>query len=155
MELDTVINDLNQKITIQGVGVDKLEHKALMEVEKAFLTQYRPEKALIIYGTLAPGQPNHSKIEHIKGEWLKGSIKGKLVNEGWGAALGYFGFKHSPIYEQETIKAYILISDELADHWPYLDDFEGEGYRRILVKYDLENGAVGVGNIYAINDASH
>ena len=155
MELDAVINGLNQKITAQNTGAEKLDRNALTEAEKAFLEQYPPEKALIIYGTLAPTQPNHSKIEHIKGEWRKGSIKGTLVNEGWGAALGYFGFKHTAPEEQVTVPAYILISDELADYWPYLDDFEGEGYRRLLANYELENGEVGVGNIYAINEVPH
>jgi hypothetical protein len=33
-----------------------------------------------------------------------------------------------------------------------LDDFEGDGYRRILAKYELDNGETGVGYIYAINE---
>jgi gamma-glutamylcyclotransferase (GGCT)/AIG2-like uncharacterized protein YtfP len=134
------------------VGLEKLDHKELTEIEKAFIEKYKPGKAIIIYGTLAPDRPNHSKIQHIKGKWLKGIVKGKLVNEGWGAELGYYGFRHSHIDEQENIDAYILFSDELVDNWPYLDEFEGDGYRRILAKFELENGEVGAGNIYAINE---
>lgn len=33
-----------------------------------------------------------------------------------------------------------------------LDEFEGSGYKRILAKFELNNGEVGVGNIYALND---
>jgi hypothetical protein len=66
--------------------------------------------------------------------------------------LGYYGFKHSSLDEQENIEAFILFSDELVNNWTYLDEFEGDGYRRILAKFELENGEVGVGNIYAIND---
>jgi hypothetical protein len=66
--------------------------------------------------------------------------------------LGYFAFKHSQIDEQENIEAYILFSDELVDNWSSLDEFEGDGYKRILAKFELENGEVGVGNIYALND---
>lgn len=154
MELDIIIEELNEKILSIGVSLDKLDYKELTEVEKTFIEKYRPEKSIIIYGTLAPNRPNHSKIEHIKGKWLKGIVKGKLVNEGWGAELGYFGFKHSHIDEQENIEAYILLSDQLVDNWSYLDEFEGDGYRRIIAKYELDNGDVGIGNIYAINDAS-
>lgn len=154
MELDTIIKELNKKMTSQGVSLEKLDYKDLPEVERAFIEKYKPGKSLIIYGTLAPNRPNHSKIEHIKGKWLKGIVKGKLANEGWGAELGYFGFKHSNIDEQENIEAYILFSDELVDNWSYLDEFEGDGYKRILAKYKLDNGEVGIGNIYAINDTS-
>lgn len=152
MEIDTLIKDLNVIITSQGKGVDKIDKVDLTVAEKQFLNEYKPQKSIIIYGTLAPNRPNHSKIEHINGKWIKGVVKGKLVKEGWGAELGYYGFKHSSIDEQENIEAFILFSDELVNNWTYLDEFEGDGYRRILAKFELENGEVGVGNIYAIND---
>lgn len=152
MELDTLIQNLNQKITAQGVGIEKLGDKDLTAAERDLIAQYNPERSLIIYGTLAPNRPNHSKIEHIKGKWLKGIVKGKLVNDGWGAELGYFGFKHASIEEQVHIEAYILFSDELGNNWANLDAFEGAEYQRILAQFELENGEIGVGNIYALNE---
>lgn len=154
MEIDTITKALNKKIILKGVSVEKLNNKDLTEVEKAFLNKYKPQQSLIIYGTLAPNRPNHSKIEHINGTWMKGLIKGKLVKEGWGAELGYFAFKPAALEEQEHIDAFILFSNELATNWAYLDEFEGDGYRRILAKFELDNGEVGVGNIYAINHAN-
>ncbi len=151
MNIDTVIKDLNKKIVSQGVSVEKLDKEDLTAIEKTFIHKYQLQQSLIIYGSLAPNRPNHSKIEHINGKWVKGFIKGKLVKEGWGTALGYFGFKPSSLEEQETIEAYLFFSDELAHHWAYLDEFEGDGYRRILAKFELHNGEIGVGNIYAIN----
>jgi hypothetical protein len=62
--------------------------------------------------------------------------------------LGYFGFKHSSLEEQENIEAYVFFSDELVDNWTYLDEFEGNEYRQILAKFELDNGEIGVGNIY-------
>ncbi len=152
MEIDILIKHLNKKITSQGLSVEKLSNEDLTEIEEPFLNKYKPQQTIIIYGTLAPNRPNHSKIEHINGKWIKGIIKGKLVEEGWGAELGYFGFKHSSLDEQENIEAYILFSNELVDNWTYLDEFEGDGYIRILAKFELDNGEVGVGNIYAINN---
>ena len=152
MEIDTLIKDINIIITSQDKGVDKIDKVDLTVAEEQFLKEYKPQKSIIIYGTLAPNRPNHSKIEHINGKWIKGVVKGKLVKEGWGAELGYYAFKHSSIDEQENIEAFILFSDELVNNWAYLDEFEGDGYRRILAKFELENGEVGVGNIYAIND---
>lgn len=155
MEFDTLIQHLNQKITVQDVGIEKLDNQDLTPAERDFIAQYNPDKFLIIYGTLAPNKPNHSKIEHIKGKWLKGIVKGRLVNAGWGAELGYFGFKHAPIEEQVHIEAYILFSDELVDNWDHLDAFEGAEYQRVLALFELENREIGVGNIYALNDKRH
>jgi gamma-glutamylcyclotransferase (GGCT)/AIG2-like uncharacterized protein YtfP len=150
MELDTIVENLNKKMTSQGVDIDNLDD--LTEVEKDFIEKYTPQQSLIVYGTLAPNRPNHSKIEHIKGEWHKGIVKGKLVKEGWGAALGYFGFKNAPPEEQENIEAYMLVSKALTDHWPFLDAFEGPEYKRTLVKFEWANGEISVGYIYSIND---
>ncbi len=46
---------------------------------------------LFIYGSLAPGCPNHHVVSHIKGNWVEGKVRGRLVEEGWGAALGFSG----------------------------------------------------------------
>lgn len=79
-------------------------------------------------------------------------VGGKLEKEGWGAESGYYGFRHCNISEQEKVEAFVLCSDELVANWQYLDDFEGDEYRRILAKYQLDNGETGVGFIYAINE---
>jgi gamma-glutamylcyclotransferase (GGCT)/AIG2-like uncharacterized protein YtfP len=110
------------------------------------------EKTLIIYGSLAPNAPNHSVVEHIKGDWQQGIVRGQLLKEGWGADMGYLGFKHVPAEFQEEIPVFVLLSDELPDNWAYLDDFEGEEYKRVFAQYELHNGQIGVGYIYAINE---
>jgi len=37
---------------------------------------------LFIYGTLAPGRPNHHVVEDIPGNWEEATLKGTLLNEG-------------------------------------------------------------------------
>ena len=152
MEIEKRIEELNEKLMLKGVGLDKLDNKDLTEVQIAFIKTFSPEKVFIVYGTLAPNRPNHYKIEHIQGKWREGTIKGKLENKGWGAELGYYGFKHCTEDEQQNIKVYVLFSEHLKDNWTRLDEFEGTGYLRILCKFELENGEIGVGNIYAINE---
>ena len=44
---------------------------------------------LATYGSLAPGRPNHRQLSDLRGEWSIGTVRGKLVDKGWGAALGY------------------------------------------------------------------
>jgi gamma-glutamylcyclotransferase (GGCT)/AIG2-like uncharacterized protein YtfP len=109
------------------------------------------EDTLIIYGSLAPNAPNHRVVAHIKGQWLKGNVMGTLKNMGWGADFGYLGFKLADINQSKNIPVHVLISEELPNNWAYLDDFEGDGYKRIACPYQLANGDTGVGYIYAIN----
>ncbi|ADB39257.1 gamma-glutamylcyclotransferase family protein [Spirosoma linguale] len=120
----------------------EFEHTKSHDLERSFIT----------YGTLAPGRPNHFMVEHIRGTWKKGIIRGKLANKGWGAELGYYGFTPVNVSEQEEIEVFVLLSDELAENWERLDAFEGAGYRRIAVQYELNTGETGVGYLYAINE---
>jgi gamma-glutamylcyclotransferase (GGCT)/AIG2-like uncharacterized protein YtfP len=144
--MDKIIPQLNEKLPSIAF---------LTAEENAFLETYSPETALIIYGTLAPNAPNHHIVEHINGSWQQGIVRGKLRQYGWGADLGYFAFQHTPEGEAATaIKAHVLLSKELPANWAYLDEFEGEGYKRILAKYELDNGQIGVGFIYAMNETA-
>src|SRR5215210_8493620 len=54
---------------------------------------FRTSHTLAVYGTLAPGQPNHNVVAPLGGEWTDGLIEGDLLPVGWGAALGYPGFR--------------------------------------------------------------
>ncbi|GAB2554284.1 gamma-glutamylcyclotransferase [Spirosoma aerophilum] len=151
-DLDQLIKALNKHKQIAGVTLNNLDESGLTEREKDFIRLYKPETSLIIYGTLAPNKPNHSVVEHIRGEWQRALVKGKLENKGWGAELGYYGFKHADRANQTDIEAFILLSDELVANWAYLDDFEGDGYTRVLAAYTVASGETGVGYIYAINE---
>ena len=46
---------------------------------------------LFVYGTLAPGRANHHILEGIPGSWEAATLKGSLLQEGWGVAMGYPG----------------------------------------------------------------
>lgn len=114
------------------------------------MTDIKLLPALIIYGSLAPGESNHAVMEPIKGEWKKAVIKGKLAEGGWGSSLGYNGFIPEVGNNAANIKAFVLFSEDLPLHWDYLDEFEGDGYSRIKTEYQLENGEIGTGYIYAL-----
>jgi hypothetical protein len=44
-----------------------------------------------VYGALAPGRPNEHVLADVPGEWEPGTVRGTLLQEGWGAAEGYPG----------------------------------------------------------------
>ena len=86
---------------------------------------------MAVYGTLAPGQPNHHVLAPLGGAWTDGLIEGDLLPMGWGADLGYPGFR--PRAGGVAVAVQVLSTPLLASAWPDLDRFEGPGYRRILV----------------------
>ncbi len=46
---------------------------------------------LFVYGTLAPGRPNEHILADVPGTWQSAIVFGTLIDEGWGAELGYPG----------------------------------------------------------------
>ncbi|MEL6768805.1 MAG: gamma-glutamylcyclotransferase [Pseudomonadota bacterium] len=99
-----------------------------------------PEHRLAVYGTLAPGRSNAHVLADIGGSWATGTVRGRLVELGWGAAQGYPGILIDP--EGDAVTVHVLTAAALPDHWPRLDAFEGPGYRRRAVAVETEAGTV-------------
>jgi gamma-glutamylcyclotransferase (GGCT)/AIG2-like uncharacterized protein YtfP len=94
---------------------------------------------LATYGTLAPGRVNHQRLAGLKGRWRQGTVRGRLVDAGWGAALGYPGLVLDPL--GPVVEVWLLESLDLPDHWSRLDAFEGTGYRRVVAPVRTADGA--------------
>ncbi|MEA2025234.1 MAG: gamma-glutamylcyclotransferase [Chloroflexota bacterium] len=101
---------------------------------------------LVVYGTLAPGRPNHQVVAGIAGRWFTGWVEGDLYELGWGAADGYPAMVWRP--GGRRIDVHVLESSELSRHWARLDGFEGVGYRRVLVPVFRDDAPPTVGRIY-------
>ena len=97
------------------------------------------ETRLATYGTLQPGRSNHHQMDGMSGVWEPGEVHGRLLPQGWGAALGYPGLILDPAGPPVAVQ--IFESDDLPAHWARLDAFEGEGYRRVVttVQYFLKD----------------
>jgi gamma-glutamylcyclotransferase (GGCT)/AIG2-like uncharacterized protein YtfP len=93
---------------------------------------------LATYGTLAPGRPNHHQLADLEGNWRQGTVRGKLIETGWGAELGYPGLVLDT--SGDVIEVYIFESSGLPDHWQRLDEFEGHGYQRTIVQVSTIDG---------------
>jgi gamma-glutamylcyclotransferase (GGCT)/AIG2-like uncharacterized protein YtfP len=112
---------------------------------------FRTSHTLAVYGTLAPGQPNHHVVAPLGGEWTDGLIEGDLLPMGSGAALGYPGFR--PRVGGDAVAVQVLTAPLLAIAWPDLDRFEGPGYERILVPVfstELGSGEAGERRLYTV-----
>jgi hypothetical protein len=78
-------------------------------------------------------------------------IEGDLLPAGWGAALGYPGFR--PRVGGDAVAVQVLTAPLLATAWPTLDRFEGPGYQRILVAVfstELGRGQAGERRLYTV-----
>ena len=103
---------------------------------------------LFVYGTLGPDRPNEQVLTDIGGTWEKGYVFGVLCKEGWGASMGYPGI----ILDKNgrKVEGFLFSSDKISGHWMELDNFEGEGYERVLTKVKLQNGSIVDAYIYAL-----
>lgn len=105
---------------------------------------------LFVYGTLAPGRPNEHILADVPGEWEPATVTGTLLQEGWGAAAGYPGI----VLDENggEVHGLIFSSDHLGEHWPRLDEFEGECYERVLTNAKRKDGSVVGAFIYRLRD---
>ncbi|MEO1209102.1 MAG: gamma-glutamylcyclotransferase family protein [Cyanobacteria bacterium J06638_20] len=104
---------------------------------------------LFVYGTLAPGRPNEYVLTDIPGDWEPATVTGTLLQKGWGAAVGYPGIVLDT--HGEEIKGFLFSSEHLAEHWTRLDEFEGDGYERVLTTVKLEDKTTVDAYIYQLH----
>jgi gamma-glutamylcyclotransferase (GGCT)/AIG2-like uncharacterized protein YtfP len=94
---------------------------------------------LFVYGTLAPGRPNGHILANVSGTWEPATLKADLVQDGWGAALGYPALVlHKDA--TEVVSGLLLTSDALEEQWENLDKFEGDNYQRVVINVTLGDG---------------
>ena len=91
--------------------------------------------SLFIYGTLGPNRPNAHILENMGGTWATAYVHGELHAKGWGADLGFPGIVLNE--NASAVQGFVFFSENLAQHWAILDEFEGEGYVRSPVQATL------------------
>ena len=106
---------------------------------------------LFVYGTLAPGRSNAHLLADIPGDWEPATVIGTLVPDGWGAAAGYPGV----VLDERggEVAGFLFSSERLGEHWSRLDDFEGDGYQRVLTKAKRKNGTTVDCYVYRLRSA--
>jgi len=95
---------------------------------------------LAVYGTLAPGRPNHHLLAGLEGRWRRGTVRGRLDADGWAAPIGYLGLVLDPA--GPLVQMELFESADLPDHWSRLDEFEGADYRRVVTQVSTPDGDV-------------
>ncbi len=145
-----IMEELPMALEILGNWSEEDRSRRVEELEDRLdALLLRPSRRLAAYGSLRPGQANHGLVAHLRGTWLRGSVRGDLHPTGWGAVRGFPALIHNE--DGPAVPVDVLDSDELPAHWQRLDDFEGADYTRLLVPVDLEDGRRIVANLYHAN----
>lgn len=131
----------------RGGGAGSGEGASAADAERRLDAHFRTRGTLAVYGTLAPGQPNHHVVAPLGGAWADGVVEGDLYPVGWGATLGYPAFR--PRAGGGAVAVKVLAAPALATAWPELDRFEGAEYRRILVPI-FNPGGEGERRLYTV-----
>lgn len=105
---------------------------------------------LFVYGTLAPGRHNADLLSSLPGVWLPATVRGRVIEAGWGAALGCPGIVLDE--EGDEVPGLVFASDVLAANWERLDRFEGPDYERRSTTVTLANGERHEACIYSLRD---
>lgn len=119
---------------------------------REYMADFTTTHRLFVYGTLAPGRSNAHVLADIPGEWEPATATGTLFREGWGAAAGYPGIILDP--DGGEVEGFLFSSDELAEHWARLDEFEGDGYERVVTEVTRKDGTVVEACIYKLSGNS-
>ena len=109
----------------------------------------RPDERLVSYGSLRPGEANHHLVADLVGHWRDGEVHGRYFARGGAATRGFPGVVREP--EAAGVPVMVFESPALRTRWPDLDDFEGPGYRRLLVTVTGPHG-LKVSNMYGLVD---
>lgn len=116
------------------------------ELESALEEAHRVSTKLVVYGTLAPGEPNESVLQPVSGEWIQISMEGNRFTIDEGLDCGFPGYQWVP--GGHVHAALLLVSQLLPSHWDRLDEFEGPAYRRVLIPVTQAGGIITVANVY-------
>jgi len=118
------------------------------ELEARFNRDFAVDRHLAVYGSLAPGRSNHAQLSELSGTWSSDCyVTGDLLDQGWGAGLGFPALRWSASATQVPVQ--LFESDELPQHWTRLDTFEGADYWRMVVPVLAGNRVIALANLYA------
>ena len=107
---------------------------------------------LFVYGSLAPGRSNEHVLAGLVGSWEPASTQGLLLADGCELSYGYPALiLGSDDPAAGEVPGLLFVSADLPEFWLELDEFEGEGYRRVLTTVATAAGEVLEAYTYELN----
>jgi gamma-glutamylcyclotransferase (GGCT)/AIG2-like uncharacterized protein YtfP len=134
----------HEQAVLQG-QVDRLVNEASAILVQEGITAVQ---RLFVYGTLAPGRPNEHVLAPLGGAWQPATVNGHLIQQGWGAAMGFPALVLDA--RGEAVRGLVFSATEFDAFWDTLDAFEGAEYERVLAEAQLEDGRVVEAYVYVL-----
>lgn len=107
---------------------------------------------LFVYGSLAPGRSNAHVLAGLTGSWEPASTHGVLLPDGCELSYGYPALTlASDDPAAGEVSGLLFVSPDLPGFWPELDEFEGEGYRRVITTVITANSEAVQAYTYELN----
>ena len=107
---------------------------------------------LFVYGSLQPGGDNAHVLAGVAGDWAPATVRGRLLEAGWGAGIGYPGLLIDD--DGEEVRGFVLTSTALDGEWDRLDKFEGSEYERVQSSVTLADGRQVTAFVYVVADTA-
>jgi gamma-glutamylcyclotransferase (GGCT)/AIG2-like uncharacterized protein YtfP len=107
-------------------------------------------KRLFVYGTLAPGESNQHLLADLAGSWQPATVRGQLYPNGIGLTLGYPALVLRE--SGELVQGKLFSCEQLPDYWDILDEFEGDGYQRVVCPAQLVGAGSVPAFVYVLNE---
>jgi len=89
-----------------------------------------PDDANRHLAALGPGRANHHHLADLGGRWLRGFVRGDWLPRAGAPPWAFLRSSSTPGPGGRDRP--LLESDDLSAHWPRLDTFEDDGYRRVI-----------------------
>ena len=89
-------------------------------------------------------------LADVHGSWQPATVRGRLLRQGWGAAVGFPGIVLDG--DGPEVDGMLLSSEELIENWERLDQFEGDGYERVQASVNLRGSETTVAHIYVLRE---
>lgn len=107
---------------------------------------------LSVYGALCPDRENSHWLENIGGTLQKATVNGVVHTLDWGPDKGLPAI----VLDQEAplVEGYCFSTENLSQHWPALDEFEGMQYQRVQVMIKLDSGEQKSAWVYEMKNAA-
>jgi gamma-glutamylcyclotransferase (GGCT)/AIG2-like uncharacterized protein YtfP len=99
-----------------------------------------PSAKLVVYGSLAPGEPNHDVLADISGEWQQCYVRGAIT-----ISSGLRRLNWNPVNDEVAVN--LFTSTGLPLQWQRLDSFEGTSYKRRLIPVRTD-AHIQIANVY-------
>lgn len=137
---ETALND-----AIMAINDDRRAGR-VSTLERQLEPVLEPGGRLVVPGGRAERQFDNPILGRMAGQWGIGTLRGRVVTQGWASAMGFHGMRWDPGGDPVTIS--VMKAGAMSPPWQMLDAFVEAAFVRVLAPCALGGGEIVVANLY-------